>query len=393
MNISNSHFPGILSEEYKRDPYAYIQSLNKRENIIYDDTIRAYLAISYDAVRHILSNTSAFSTKPLAERAEPVMGGKVLAQLEGEEHILKRKILLKKFTGSILHEHYEPFLIDICNSLIRDLTKKECFDFIPEFCHRYALLTAFKIIGIDCYDLDWYLIKLKSIVNYATGFQLTESRKKESLASALQLKHKIIDLIEKKKEKQGKDLISFILQKADSYGSINDNEIVALSLNILLAASEPIDKVLGNCIYHLFRNNRYINLLINEKCNYNEVIQETLRITPPVHLIPRQVEKDTTFEGVVLKEGAVIFSLIPSANRDELYFPNPDIFDPERHYKTHLSYGTGKHACIGMQFANKQLSIALQKLTPILNDYKESEPPKFEGIYTRGAVQYYLRRI
>ena len=53
----------------------------------------------------------------------------------------------------------------------------------------------------------------------------------------------------------------------------------------------------------------------------------------------------------------------------------------------------GIHACIGAQFANMQLNIALQKLVLILRNYKEITPPTFDGIYTRGATKYNLERV
>jgi len=53
----------------------------------------------------------------------------------------------------------------------------------------------------------------------------------------------------------------------------------------------------------------------------------------------------------------------------------------------------GIHACIGAQFANMQLNIALLKLVLILRIYKEITPPTFDGIYTRGTTKYNLERV
>ncbi|EAU0260520.1 cytochrome, partial [Salmonella enterica] len=140
-------FPGVLSEQYKLDPYSHIELLDKRENIIYDQTLKSYLAISYDAVQYVLNNSDIFSTKPLAERAEPVMRGKVLAQMEGKEHKTKRRIILRQITGSILRNYYEPILCGLCDFLLESISKKDSFNFISDFGNKYALLTTFNIIG------------------------------------------------------------------------------------------------------------------------------------------------------------------------------------------------------------------------------------------------------
>ena len=53
MLAMNDRFPGVLSDEYRIDPYKYIDLLDKTDNIIYDKTLNAHLAISYDAVRSL----------------------------------------------------------------------------------------------------------------------------------------------------------------------------------------------------------------------------------------------------------------------------------------------------------------------------------------------------
>ncbi|OCG20710.1 hypothetical protein A9G35_06345 [Gilliamella sp. Choc5-1] len=393
MLTMNNHFPGVLSDEYGQDPYKYIDLLDKTENVIYDKTLNAHLAISYDAVRSILGNSVLFSTKPLSKRAEPVMRGKVLAQMEGNEHKIKKSMLLHQLTGRVLKDYYHPKLTNLCDSLLTEIITKNKFDFISDFGNKYALLTTFNIIGIDYNKLDWYLERLKLIVQFATGFNLSKETEDIALFASEELEKVILDLIDERKKCAGDDIISFIIHNSNESEILSDSEIVALSLNILLAASEPVDKVLANCIYHLYRNESYIDLVISNDCSTNSILQESLRITPPVHLIPRQVEDDSCVEGVNLKKGDLIFSLIPSANRDEKYFEHPNTFNPRREFKGHLSYGVGIHACIGAQFANMQLNIALQKLVLILKNYKEITPPTFGGIYTRGATQYNLERV
>lgn len=389
--ISHS-FPGVLSEQYHANLYAHIDSLNKRQNIIYDETLKSYLAVSYDAVRYVLTHSDLFSTKPLAKRAEPVMRGKVLAQMEGDEHKLKRRVVLRQLTGNVLKNYYEPILINLCDSLVEGLFKRNSFDFIADFGSKYALLTTFNILGISHDKFDWILEKLRVIVRFATGFNLSEETENIALLASEELGKTVLELINDRRSRPGNDIISYLIKEVAAEDMMGDSEIVALSLNILLAASEPVDKVLANCVYHLYRNREYISQLMDGTCSYNNVLQESLRLTPPVHLIPRLTEKDTSFEGVKINQGDLIFSLIPSANRDDAYFERPNVFDPHRNFKGHLSYGAGIHTCLGAQFANTQLNTALRKLVPLFLNYKEIASPVFHGVYTRGTSQYYFER-
>lgn len=391
MLNTKSNFTGVLSVEYDENPYLYIDNFNKSQDVIYDDTIKSNLAISYDAVKFVLSNPDLFSTKPLSERAEPVMRGKVLAQMVGEEHKIKRKIIVRKLSGRFLKDNYEPMLEGLCNSLLDEILKKDQFDFICDFGDKFALLSVFNLIGIGSGDISWVMERLNMIAKFATGFNLSEEEKSLAVSASKELEFLILNLINLKKSNPENDLISYVIKQNDSL--MSESEIVALSLNILLAASEPVAKVLTNCIYHLYRNPKILKLFVNEEYDVNDIVQESLRITPPVHLIPRQAEKDVLIGNVMIKKGEVVFSLIPSANRDDKYFSAPNLFEPSRKFKNHLSYGTGMHACIGAQFSNMQLTLALKKLIPILVGYREVMPPKFHGVYVRGTNRYLLKRV
>ncbi|PFW02562.1 cytochrome, partial [Bacillus thuringiensis] len=75
-------------------PYKYFSYLRQNDPVHYEPEIDSYFISRYQDVRNILNDTETFTTKSLAERAEPVMRGPVLAQMRGKEHVAKRKIVL-----------------------------------------------------------------------------------------------------------------------------------------------------------------------------------------------------------------------------------------------------------------------------------------------------------
>lgn len=257
-------------------------------------------------------------------------------------------------------------------------------------------MSTFKILGISEEKFDFYHTRLKLIVKFITGFNLTEDEKYRYINAACEMEKDIISLIEKKSLEEDNSLLSFIMKYNDNYPErfLDSSQIVALTLNILLAASEPVDKVISLCIYHLYRNREYLLQLINNEISSNDILQETLRITPPVHLLPRKAVQDyITSKGDKINRGEIVFVSIPSANRDPEIFQDPNQFKPTREFKGHISYGYGIHTCIGAQFANMQLNLVLKKFSKILLDYEEKAPPIFSGIYTRGTESYLLARV
>ncbi len=72
--------------------------------------------------------------------------------------------------------------------------------------------------------------------------------------------------------------------------------------------------------------------------------------------------------------------VVSSANRDrEIWGPTADLFDIFRPKRTHLSFATGPHYCIGHHFARAQLRTAIQMLFARFDSIRLS--PHHEVVY------------
>jgi cytochrome P450 len=56
--------------------------------------------------------------------------------------------------------------------------------------------------------------------------------------------------------------------------------------------------------------------------------------------------------------------LYAAANRDERHFADPDHFDLHRPNPSHLGWGNGAHACVGMLLAKLELRVLLEAMAP-----------------------------
>lgn len=85
---------------------------------------------------------------------------------------------------------------------------------------------------------------------------------------------------------------------------------------------------------------------------------ETLRKYPPIPGAPRVCTKDYTIPGTnITVEAGTHFSIpIMGIHHDPEYYPNPEVFDPERFSEenkakrppyTHVPFGDGPRICIG----------------------------------------------
>lgn len=376
----------IFDKGYEVNPTSYFKYLWENDPVHYEDSINAYFISNYKDVKYALKNNEVFTTKTLAKRAEPVMKDRVLAQMSGHEHKAKKKAILKGMTGKYL-EKLIPILEKRVNYIIDKFIDKKEIDIVNDFGKVFAIQSSMDLLGLNIEDSEKIRKWHNGIAKFITSFNLSNEEIKYSLECSDKLEEYLMPLIRKRKNSAKDDLIS-ILQE------YKDTEILALTLNILLAATEPVDKTLAYLFYNLLNNpDQYQDVIDNPKL-LRAAITETLRFNSPVQLIPRQLSESFTLHNTHLKTGDTVICMIGAANRDPNAFTNPDKFNIYRNsesskpFTTHsqsLSFGAGIHTCVGASFSLIQLEMVANILLKRLKNIKlKSMPLEEKGIYTRG---------
>ncbi|KAF6036917.1 CYP4V2 [Bugula neritina] len=127
-------------------------------------------------------------------------------------------------------------------------------------------------------------------------------------------------------------------------------------------------------------------------------IKESMRLLPPVPLIGRQLEEDTTFGEYVVPKGTQVGMLIAALHQDPEQFPDPEKFNPNRFDQlnselfqqssveensnvrrdpfAYIPFSAGPRNCIGQKFALMELMIVVGTL--LLNFNIESTQTREE---------------
>lgn len=100
----------------------------------------------------------------------------------------------------------------------------------------------------------------------------------------------------------------------------------------------------------------------------NMVIQETMRIYPPVWMTARQAIADDVVGGYYVPAGSLLLLAIYLLHSNPAYWENPEQFNPERFAPenaekigrfTYLPFGRGPRTCIGEHFAMMEAALVL----------------------------------
>lgn len=387
----------IASVEFQNNPYPHYARLHSEDAIFHDRRVNAYFVGKCEDVQSILTSPD-FTTAPLLERAQPVMGDRVLAQMSGSEHASKRRTVLGGLSGRYFRERYAPMIRGISEMLLRPRMASGSLDLVNQFGKDYGVLVTLSVLGLptDRYKeiATWHT----GIADFITSLEIEEGRKAYDLACSHQLIQYLTPIVEHRLQRPGDDLIS-LLCIADGQGeTMSVSEIVALCLNILLAATEPADKTLALLFKHLMDHPEQLDRVRSNRDLLSAAIDETLRFTSPVQLIPRQAAVDVEISGIKIPADSIVFCMIGAANRDPKAFDAPDTFKIDRkkpegttslgRVARHLAFGAGTHVCVGAAFSLLQIEITANLLLDNLRGLKYSPGFVYKevGLYTRGPA-------
>jgi cytochrome P450 len=98
------------------------------------------------------------------------------------------------------------------------------------------------------------------------------------------------------------------------------------------------------------------------------IVTETLRLYPPVYILPRESERTLAMDGYRVPNGVPVWLGIRQVHHDERFYDSPDEFRPSRWQSdlkqslpdfAYAPFGGGPRLCIGRQFALTEAQLAL----------------------------------
>jgi cytochrome P450 len=101
------------------------------------------------------------------------------------------------------------------------------------------------------------------------------------------------------------------------------------------------------------------------------VIDETMRLYPPVYILSRKVVADDIVGGYRLPAGSAVDISAYVTHRHPDFWERPESFEPERfapealaarHKHAYIPFSTGPRMCIGNSFALMEATLALATL-------------------------------
>lgn len=276
--------------------------------------------------------------------------------------------------------------------LVSDLLEKMCgtreIDIVDDLAYPLPVTVICELFGVPSEDepkFHGWATQLATALE-PDSLEDDEIRAKNSRCFD-EISAYMADLIRDKRRHPRDDMLSGLANEdAPGAGRMNDYDLIATSILMLVAGHETTVNLITNGTLALVRHPEALARLRSEPSWAPRVVEEMLRYDPPVQFRTRRALADIEVAGTTIPQGADVVLLLASGNRDEAVFADPDRFDPDRGGIRHLGFGGSLHYCVGAPLARFETEAALTALSRRLRNPRlcEDPPPYRPGAALRG---------
>lgn len=290
----------------------------------------------------------------------------VFNMMDPPDHDRHRGILQKVFTAKAVSDR-EPDVRRTINVLIDDVVERGECDLVRDLAVELPLIVTANMLGAPVEDR-------KRLFEWTNTFADTAASREDKMAIMGELGGYLPELIASRREDPLDDLLTRLMQAELDGERLNDLEVMAHFIQLMLGGSETTRNAYAGGVLALIEHPEQLRRLREDPALIPNAVEEILRWHTPIHHQARTATCDLEIGGVPIAEDDKIVMWYASANRDAAQNPEPDRFDVCRQRPKHMSLGAGRHFCLGNQLARLELRVALEETLRRLDDLAVAGP-------------------
>ncbi|MER7000256.1 cytochrome P450 [Streptomyces sp. NPDC000410] len=312
----------------------------------------------YEDVRTAYRDSETFSSaqgillRP-AEHGEDPGGGRTLALTDPPRHRQLRGLVDEWFALRSVRG-FEPEMTEVANRVIDDALARGTCDFVADIAARVPLYVICNMMGVPSSDWE-HLFKLTSQA-FGAGDPMTQR------FAHLDIMGYFEDLQAAKAANPSDDLVSILATASIDGTPLSPEDIILNCDNLLVGGTENTRIAAAGGMLALLEHPDQWRMLSEDPGLLPSAVEEILRWTSTATHIMRTAVRPIDIHGHSIEVGDRVTFWLPSANRDESVFEEPDQFDIQRKPNRHLALGFGEHFCLGSVLARAELRILYNEL-------------------------------
>ena len=368
--------------EHLKDPYPMFTRALRECPVFYYEPMRFWMVTRYEDVDAVLRDVATFSShvwrvvpRPdqFADRLPANLMAKSFINLDPPVHTVSRKAANKAFTRGLV-ARLEPAIEAIAQELIDGFAANGHCDLMQDFSLPLSLRTIVHVLGLPEEDMPRFrqwtedmfsLMSPAAPGDESTSKPLAETEVIERYGRIADAYEYYSAIVEDRRANPGSDLTSAMVHTTADDGSpaMEADRIVIHMLELTAAGHDTTANTIANLVQFFDRWPDQRERLRSDPSLLAQAVEEGLRLRAASPTMFRLTTRDVTLSGVTIPANSVVCVNLGAANHDPERFPDPGTFRVDRENAgDHLTFGKGRHFCLGAPLARLEAGIALRCL-------------------------------
>jgi cytochrome P450 len=357
-----------MDPEFVADPYPMYHRL-RAEDPVHHSPLGFWVLTRYPDVlamlrdpRLIKEPIAAFVAARFGVAVPPGLGLSMLDR-DPPDHTRLRGLVSKAFTPRAL-ERLRPEIQQIVDGLLDEVRGRGSMDLIEEFAYPLPVRVICEMLGVPVKDHERFKAWGLDIARGLDAIMLPPDSPvgQRSVSGRRALAEYFRELIAERRAAPRDDMLSALIAAEEAGDTLNEEELLATCILLLVAGHETTVNLIGNGMLALLRHPAELRKLRDNPRLIGSAVEELLRFDGPVQRTARIPSEDITIGGQTIGKGEMVMPFLGAADRDPTQFPDPDRLDITRSDNRHIAFGMGIHFCLGAPLARMEGQIAINTL-------------------------------
>jgi cytochrome P450 len=373
----------LFSLEFSTDPFSCWDAMRQGCPIAHSDRWGgSWMPVHYHDIHMIARDSQRFSSRAVEVGGPiPEQGGGLFAPpltSDPPAHSNHRSVLQPFFTPPKLAE-LEPFIRAEARSLVNRLAERGEGDVVEDFAEHLTIAVLAKILDVPRDNEQRFTDWVVRLVRIGPRDQAVRT------AAVREILDYCDALLTQRQASPGDDLVSYLATAHIDGQPLSRKHQLGSCFLILLAGADTTWSAIGASLWHLATHSEDRARLIAEPELLSRAVEELLRAYAPV-TVARIAKEGVELHGRSIEAGERIILPLAAANRDPKQFVEPDVVKIDRTPNLHLTFGSGRHRCLGAGLATLELRVGLEEWLRVIPDFSLIDPEniRWSGGQVRG---------
>ena len=348
------------------DPFPYYAELRGKHPCYWSEGAKLWILSRYDDIVEAARDWQTFSSAQGNMIDElPGRAGATLGTTDPPRHDRLRALSQAAFLRRNLDRMVAPTL-EIADRSLARIAGQRTFEFINDFSSQITVGLLFRTMGLP--ERNHAEIRRKVILAVSTD-KAAKGRTAEHISAFKELSDFLTAEVAVRRAKATDDLITHLAEAEIDGDRLSEREVVLTTATFVMAGVESLSSFMSMFALNLHDHPDARRRIVANPALVEPAIEESLRFNTSAQRFKRTVMRETELHGKTMHVGDKVALAFGSGNRDWRKFPNPDVYDIDRHPQGHLGFGAGKHFCLGSQMARLVTAVAMKRFLERVPEY------------------------